>query len=402
METKAFKPTEISGIRFKNRVIRSATHEGMADETGVPDERLKKLYVSLAKGCAGAIITGFTGIRQDGKSSMHNMIMIDRDEVIPAFKEITDAVHKYNTPIIMQLVHCGRQTRSKSTGEPVKGVSPVRHKFFNEDQPQELTQNEINEIINGFVLASVRAKKAGFDAIQLHVAHGFLLSEFLSSHSNRRNDQWGGSIKNRFRIVKEILKRTKEKTNEFPVFIKLNSHDSQKNGMNIDEAVAYAKMLEEEGCAGIEVSCGTVEDGLYTFRGEKLPVEAAMQYTFKYESLPSLVKKVAGPFLKAIMKQPKPIYNYNLDAADKIRQAVNIPVMVVGGINSFDSIDKMINRHGIDLVSMSRPFIIQPDIVEKFQSGVQQKSKCIMCNFCAILIEKKPLKCYYGKLPKQK
>jgi len=400
METIAFKPLEISGIRFKNRIIRSATHEGMADETGIPDERLKKLYVSLAKGSAGAIITGFTGIRQDGKSSMHNMIMIDRDEVIPAFKEITDAVHEYNTPIIMQVAHCGRQTRSKSTGEPVKGVSPIRHKFFNEDLPHELTQSEINEIINGFVLAAIRAKNAGFDAIQLHAAHGFLLSEFLSSHSNRRNDQWGGSIKNRFRIVKEILERTKEKTDGFPVFIKLNSHDSQKNGMIVDEAVAYAKMLEQAGCDGIEVSCGTIEDGLYTIRGEKLPAEAALQYTFKYESLPLLVKKVAGPFLKAVVKQPKPLNNYNLDAAVKIRKAVNIPVMVVGGINSFDSIDKIINRHGIDLVSMSRPFIIQPDIVEKFKSGDLQKSKCIMCNFCAILIEKRSLKCYYGKLPK--
>lgn len=399
MNLKAFKSAEISGIRFKNRIIRSATHEGMADGSGVPDERLKKLYTELAKGNAGAIITGFTGICQDGKSSMHNMIMIDRDEVISAFKKITDSVHEYNTPIIMQIVHCGRQTRSKSTGEPTKGVSPIRHKFFNEDLPQELFENDINKIINNFVQAAARAKKAGFDAVQLHAAHGFLLSEFLSSHSNRRNDKWGGSIRNRFRIVKTIIKRTKERIEGFPVFIKLNSHDGQKNGITIDEAVEFAKMLEKAGCDGIEVSCGTIEDGLYTIRGEKLPAEAALQYTFKYRALPSIVKKIAGPFLKSIMRQPKPIINYNLEAAVKIKQAVNIPVIVVGGINNYNSIDKIINKHGIDFASMSRPFIIQPDIVEKFRTRVQKKSKCIMCNFCAILIEEKPLKCYYGKLP---
>ncbi|MBU0995793.1 MAG: NADH:flavin oxidoreductase [Proteobacteria bacterium] len=400
MTNAVFERVSLAGIHLKNRIIRSATHEGMADDNGFPTEKLKKLYIRLAKGGVGAIITGYAGVQADGKTCFVNMTMIDRDDKIPAYLEITDAVHEYETPIIMQIAHCGRQTRSKTTGFPTVAPSAIRDMFYNEDMPKALSENEINEIINNFVSAIERAKQAGFDGVQLHLAHGYLLAQFLSSYSNRRSDRWGGSTENKYRIVSEIFKRAKEKMGDYPVLVKMNAYDGRKKGMRIEEAVRIARMLEQSGCAAIEVSCGFISDGFYLLRSEHLPAEAVMAYTFKYKDFPGFAKAFAIPIAKNFMTQPKPLLKYNLNAAIQVKNAVNIPVIVVGGINNIDDINDIIGNTKIDFVSMCRPFIIEPDIVGKFKKGTQTQSKCIMCNYCAIIQEEKPLKCYYGELPK--
>jgi 2,4-dienoyl-CoA reductase-like NADH-dependent reductase (Old Yellow Enzyme family) len=400
MANVTFEQTSLAGITLKNRIIRSATHEGMADERGFPTEKLTKLYVRLARGGVGAIITGYAAIQADGKSSLLAMTMFDNDDSISDYRKLTDAVHNWDTPIIVQIAHCGRQTRSKSTGLPTVAPSALRDSFFNENRPKELSEEEIEEIIENFTSAVVRAQRAGFDGVQLHMAHGYLLSEFLSDHSNHRKDRWGGSTVNKYRIVGEIFRRTREQVGDYPLLVKLNAHDGRKNGMRIEEAVKVARMLEESGCAAIEVSCGTIEDGLYTMRSEKLPVDAALNYMFKYKKLPGFIRTIARPIIPLIMRQPRPLLKYNLEAAAQIKAAVSIPVIVVGGLNNIEDIDQAISTRNIDFVSMSRPFIIEPDIVSKFHQGLQVRSKCIMCNYCAILTEERPLKCYYGRLPR--
>ena len=402
MTRTVFEQTSLAGIKLKNRIIRSATHEGMADEKGFPNEKLKKLYIRLARGDVGAIITGYAGIQADGKTCFYNMTMIDSDDKIKAYREITDAVHEYETPIIMQIAHCGRQTRSKITGLPTVAPSALRDAFYSEDLPKELSENEINQIIDNFVSAIIRTKQAGFDGVQLHLAHGYLLAEFLSSYSNCRKDQWGVSTENKYRIVGEIFKRAKTKAGDFPILVKMNAYDGRKNGMRIEEAVQIAQLLEKSGCAAIEVSCGCIEDGFYTARGEKLPVDAVTEYNFKFKNLPGFVKAIIKPLAQTFVKQPKPLLKYNLDAAIQIKKAVNIPVIVVGGINNIDDINDIIENKALDFISMSRPFIIEPDLVSKFKKGTQTKSKCIMCNYCSIITEELPLKCYYGRLPKTK
>ena len=401
MTISAFEPATLAGIKLKNRIIRSATYEGMADEKGFPAEKLKNLYINLAKGDVGAIITGYAATQADGKVS-NAMVMVDHDDKINVFKEITDAVHEYRTPVIMQIAHCGRQTRSRITGFPTVAPSQVRNMYFMEDKPKALSEKGINEIIDNFVAAIVRAKQAGFDGVQLHLAHGYLLSDFLSSHANRRKDRWGGSTENKYRIVGEIFKRAREKVGDYPILVKMNAYDGRRKGMRIEEAVVIARMLENSGCAAIEVSCGCVEDGLFTIRGEKLPVEAVVEYNFNFKNYPDFAKKTIIWFAKTFLKTPKPLLKYNLDAAMQIKKAVNIPVIVVGGINNVEDVEDIIGNDKADFVSMSRPFIIEPDIVSKFKNRTQTTSKCIMCNFCVITIEKEPLKCRYGKLPKTK
>jgi 2,4-dienoyl-CoA reductase-like NADH-dependent reductase (Old Yellow Enzyme family) len=170
-----FGDAKIASVTLKNRIISSATHEGMADKNGCPTEMLMKKYELLARGEVGAIITGYAGVQQNGKSPMNNMLMIDNDLQIEPFRKLTRRVHEYDIPVFLQIAHCGRQTRSKVTGFPTIAPSPIRDKIFDEEVPHALSEDEIHELIDNFVLAVERAKKAGFDGVQLHAAHGYLL-----------------------------------------------------------------------------------------------------------------------------------------------------------------------------------------------------------------------------------
>lgn len=399
MNTRIFEPSTIAGIRLPNRLVRSATHEGMADADGAPTPALEKLYEKLAKGGAGAIITGYAGVRQDGKSSLPGMLMIHEDRLVPAYRKLTDRVHDHGVPIILQIAHCGRQTRSKITGKPTVAPSSLKDFVFNEETPVELDEEGIDTVIESFSTAAARAEEAGFDGIQLHMAHGYLLSQFLSGYSNRRADRWGGSTENRFRIASEILRRIRRTQGDFPVLAKINAYDSRPGGMRTGEAVRIASLLETSGCDAVEISSGTVEEGLSIMRGPKKPVEALLAASFRFSGMPEILKKLSAPFIGLLMQQPQPLRSYNLDAARQIRRAVSIPVVTVGGIHTMEEIGQAVESGAADYVSMSRPFIIEPEIVNGLKNGKRKGSRCIMCNYCALMIETGPLRCYHGRLP---
>ncbi|MEI8032312.1 MAG: NADH:flavin oxidoreductase [Chlorobiaceae bacterium] len=393
-----FQPVILAGMTLHNRLIRSATHESLADGSGAPGAAHEKLYTAIAEGGAGAIITGYAGVQQDGKSSLENMLMINSDDLIAPYRKLTDAVHRHGTPIILQIAHCGRQTRSAVTGMATVAPSPLKDFIFNEERPHQLSEREIEAIITSFVAAAGRARRAGFDGVQLHLAHGYLLAEFLSSYTNRRRDRWGGSTENKFRIVSEILRRIREAEGDYPVLVKMNGFDHRKGGMRAPEAVEIARLLEASGCSAIEVSSGTVEEGLSIMRGPVFPSEALLESNFRFKMLPSPLKKALAPLLRLAMPSPKPWRAYNLDAAKAIRAAVSIPVIAVGGLHSLEAITGALESGAADFVSMSRPFVIEPNIVRKLQEGRQTASCCIECNYCAIMIEDGPLRCWRGRL----
>ncbi len=393
-----FKETVISGISVKNRIIRSATHDGLADENGAPTDKLIKKYENLAKNEIGCIITGYAAVSRNGVSPYPRMMKIFDDSVIEKYKELTDAVHQNGAPVILQIAHCGRQTSSKAIGLQKVAPSNVLHTFY-PDKAKELTESEIYGIIDDFVSASVRAEKAGFDGIQLHGGHGYLLHDFLSPYGNRRKDNWGGSLENRCRIVELIIKGIKEKTS-LPVWIKLSAEDNRKGGMNIDASVQICKRLESAGCDAIEVSCGTVQDGMNTMRSELMPMDAVFKYREPCASFPKLLNKIALPManlVNPLIKQPKPLENFNVANAATIKSSVSIPIIVVGGIHKVSDMQNIIAEGKADFVSMCRPFICEPDLAKKLANG-QQEAKCIMCNYCGLVIEKEPTKCLYGKV----
>lgn len=395
-----FENVDLSGIMLSNRIIRSATHEGLTDEDGRPTLALIKRYESLARGGVGAIITGFAGVTPSSKRPQADMLMLDEDNKIDSFKDMCFKIHKLNTPIILQLVHLGRQIHIENESQLSVAPSSIKDKLYN-NIPTELSNSEISNIINSFVNSIIRAKKAGFDGVQLNMAHGYLLSSFLSPHMNMRNDMWGGSTEKRFALINEIFIRAKEQVGNYPILVKMNAFEKSKNGLNVDQAIIYAKMLEKIGCHGIEVSCGIAEDGFYSVRGD-FPFDQMKIDNKQIMRIPKLLHGVIKPVLKGMFASPEPRYLYNLASAKLIKKEVNIPVIVVGGIRTLENIESIIQNKDSDFVSMSRPFILEPNIVNKFKSGKQRESKCIDCNYCLIGIEARPLKCYFGKVYKQK
>ena len=393
-----FNRAEISGIEVNNRIIRSATHDGLADENGAPSDKLISKYEHLAKNGVGCIITGYAAVSRNGVSPYPRMLKIYEDGVIDGYKALTDAVHRHGTPIVLQIAHCGRQTSSKVIGAQKTAPSNVFHAFY-PDKAKELTDSEIYGIIDDFVAASVRAEKAGFDAVQLHGGHGYLLHDFLSPYGNRRKDGWGGSLENRCKAVELIIKGIKSAT-KLPVWIKISTEDNRKGGMNIQSSVEICKRLEAAGCDAIEVSCGTVQDGMNTMRSEHLPMEAVFRYREPCASFPKLLNKIALPaanLINPLIKQPEPLENFNVENAAIIKKNVSVPVIVVGGIHKVCDMQKILSDGKADFVSMCRPFICEPDLAAKLKNG-QTEAKCIMCNYCGLVIEKEPVRCLYGKV----
>lgn len=393
-----FEKTAISGLTVKNRIIRSATHDGLADKNGAPSDKLIAKYEHLAKSEVGCIITGYAAVSKNGVSPYPRMMKIFDDSVIDRYKELTDAVHKYETPVVLQLAHCGRQTSSKAIGVQKVAPSNVLHTFY-PDKAKELTDSEIYKIIDDFVTAAVRAEKAGFDGVQLHGGHGYLLHDFFSPFGNRRNDKWGGTLENRCRIVELIIKGIKEQTS-LPVWIKISAQDNRKNGMRIDSSVQICKRLEAAGCDAIEVSCGTVQDGMNTMRSRLMPMDAVFKYREPCASFPKILNKIALPaanLINPLIKQPSPLENFNVDNAEAIRKAVSIPIIAVGGIHKVSDMQSILADGKADFISMCRPFICEPNLAKKLING-QPEAKCIMCNYCGLVIEKEPTRCLYGRV----
>ncbi|MDM7919413.1 MAG: NADH:flavin oxidoreductase [Methanosarcina sp.] len=350
-----FDPITVCNMELQNRFVRSATHEFMAEEDGTPTSRLGDLYEELAKNEVGLIVTGYSCVHPCGWSDAKQQGIYD-DRFIEPYRKITDRVHRYRSKIVLQIVHGGRQADT-SDEYPVPIAPSAVKDGRSAVVPKEMTEEEILMVIEAFTQAAVRAKKAGFDGVQLHCAHGFLLSNFISPYTNRRTDRWGGSVENRAKIVTEIVRRIKEETvGSFPILVKMNSTDGfqpgtvkAELGLTISQAVETAKLLEKAGVCAVEVSGGISEAGGVTIK-----------------------TAINSPAKEAYFK----------DYSKQIKSAVSIPVILVGGIRSLSVMEELLENGFADLISMSRTFISEPDLVLKLKSGGAKKARCVSCNLC--------------------
>lgn len=343
-----FDQTTIKSMTLKNRLVRSATWEGMCRADGCPTPQLTRCYADLAKGGVGMIISGYTFVRPDGKQ-LPGKMGIQSDDFAGPMQELTGAVHSAEGKICMQLVHAGGQTDSKNAGRRPLAPSALELPQFPE-LPEAMGQTDIEEIVAAFAAGAVRAKKWGFDAVQLHGAHGYLISQFLSPLTNRREDAYGGSLENRSRFLLEVYHAVRQGVGpDFPVLIKLNGSDNLEGGLTIDDSIRIARMLDSEGIDGIEVSGGTPASG------------------------------AQSPVRTKVGKEEQE--GYNLAQALKIKEAVGCPVFCVGGFRSFALAAKTVEQ-GMDYISMARPFIREPGLANRWQAGDTAPAKCISCNGC--------------------
>jgi 2,4-dienoyl-CoA reductase-like NADH-dependent reductase (Old Yellow Enzyme family) len=344
-----FDETAINGMTMSNRMIRSATWEGMCEQDGRPTEKLINCYRDLAQGGIGLIISGYTFVRPDGKQ-LPGKMGIHTDDFAGDYENLTSTVHNAGGKIAVQLVHAGGQTDANNAGRQPLAPSAVQVDQFPE-MPAELTKDEISEIIAAFAEGARRAKGWGFDGVQLHGAHGYLINQFLSPLTNRRTDEYGGSIENRCRFLLEVYRKVRESVgSDYPVFIKLNAADNLDGGLGVDDAVYAAKKLAEIGIDAIEVSAGTPASG------EENPAR----------------EKILKPVKEA----------YNLPLARRIKEAVSCPVMVVGGFRSYEVAEKAIREDGMDYIAMARPLIREPALANRWLQGDHSPATCISCNSC--------------------
>ncbi len=394
---KVFEKSSIGGVTLSNRVIRSATHEGMGDAAGNPLPQLTDLYLRLAGGGVGAIITGFAAVQQSGKA-VPNMRMFDDDRYIDDYKKLNGRMGALAVPVFNQIVHSGGSTASFISGTDVVSPSPMKSGLYLSSS-RGLTEDEIQEIINSFVAAIVRSKESGFSGVQLHAAHGFLLSEFLSPHVNRRRDSWGGSTENRFRIIGTIMERAREKVGAYPIMAKISAYDGDRGGVTLDEGLRIAELFQKSGCDGLEVSCGGINDGFNTLRvPRKIPADVYFTMLQTYRDLPAIKKKIIRLMMPLMVKRHTPLYNFNVDAAEAIKRRVDMPVIAVGGIRKLADIEEILGGGKADYVAMSRPLIREPALVNTFRSGEQAESRCINCGYCLFGVAESQLRCYNGKL----
>ncbi len=355
-----FDQTSINGMKMRNRLVRSATWEGMCDADGRPTPKLIDWYRDLARGGVGLIISGYSFIRPDGKQ-LPGKMGIHTDDLAPEMEALTRAVHEEGGTICIQLVHAGGQTDSANAGRQPLAPSAVAVDQFPE-VPQELAKEDIADLVTAFGNAARRAKAFGFDGIQLHAAHGYLINQFLSPLTNRRTDEYGGNIENRCRFLLEVYRTVRQTVGgDYPVMIKLNGADFVDDGLTEEDAVYAARTLDSEGIDAIEVSGGTSASGAKT---------------------PARVK----------IREPKQ-EAYNLPLARQISRGVNCPVMVVGGFRSYEVAENAVRdtdpvggsrgeNTGIAYIAMARPLIREPGLPRRWQQGDTSAAKCLSCNGC--------------------
>jgi len=335
-----FDQTRIGNIRLKNRLIRSATGETLAKEGHLSAE-LGEVYEELAQGGVGTIITSFAYV-VESEQPFPGMLGIYDDSLIKDYKWLTDMVHSYETNIILQMVYCGSYRMKEAGEQEIWGPSAVEN-LQTHIRPQEMTVENITSLQQAFAAAAVRAKQAGFDGVQLHAAHGFLLNQFLSPYYNRRTDEYGGTIENRSRMILETYSAVREAVGaEYPVLIKLNNSDGIDQGMILEDCRYVCRKLAEARIDAIEIS---------------------------------------GAWHQFIARQN----SYFKEAAAEIAGENNVPVILVGGNRDYQAMTEILNQTAIEYFSFSRPFIAEPGLVNRWQRGDVSRAKCISCNSCANL-----------------
>jgi 2,4-dienoyl-CoA reductase-like NADH-dependent reductase (Old Yellow Enzyme family) len=341
--SRLFDPVRIKELELRNRLFRSATVENFGIE-GMVTDSLLGLYRELARGEAGLIFTGGFFPEKAGQC-FPGQLGVHTEKTIPGLKRLVQVVHENGGRVAAQILHGGWFGRPEVTGFQPKGPTGMINPHTGL-QVHELSGDEVHEIVDAFVRAAQRLIEAGFDAIQLHGAHSYVISSFLSPVTNRRRDEWGGSPENRFRFVREILQGIRKVAGaDYPVLIKLGVVDSHPEGKPLSEGIETAKALEADGIDAIEIS-----EGLEEKRAHHIRLDATTPYY--------------------------------LHEARQARRVLALPLILVGGMRTLKDMEAVLDEGIADAISMCRPFIMDPHIVRKFREGLTDASECTSCNGC--------------------
>lgn len=350
-----FDKTTLSSLKMKNRFIRSGLYIGLAGERGALTPEIFKVYEELAQGGVGSIITGYCYIKEDDQANQ-NMAGIYDDSSIENFKKFTDMIHRYDTNVIIQIACGGSLTYVSTEGREILGPSAVENQTT-QITPRHIEKDEIKELAKCYAEAALRAKKAGFDGVEVHAAHGYFLSQFLCPYLNRRTDEYGGSIENRARILFDIYKEIRQTVgDDFPILFKINSADYMKNGLTMEDSLYVAEKLAELGVDAIDVSGGN----------ESITESIENNLTTARRGVASSIEKE----------------NYFKDYAIELSKRITKPVILVGGNRHLDLMEEILNESNIEYFALGRPLTCEPNLINRWAQGYTRKPRCVSCNKC--------------------
>jgi len=346
--SKLFEPTEINGLKLPNRFVRSATWEGMAEDDGAVTPKLIDLMARLAKGQVGLIISSHAYIKPEGQAGL-KQLGVYKDELVGGLRLMAQSVHESGGRIVLQLAHAGYFANAKLSGQVPMAVSQVEG--ISQSPRKEMTIQDIQELTEAFGIAAQRAKEAGFDGVQIHAAHGYLMNQFLSPHFNKRSDEYGGSAENRARALREVIKKVRAAVGaHYPLLIKINSQDYLEGGLSLEDSLKIAPLLQDEGLDALELSGGTFLSGHLS------------------------------PSRAGIVKEEKEAYFH--EAAKAFKEKLLIPLILVGGVRSLPVAERIVNQGLADYLAMSRPLIREPELIKRWREGDPRRAFCLSDNQC--------------------
>lgn len=343
-----FLGSTINSMTLRNRFVRSATWEGMATDDGSVTPRLIKTMEALSQGGVGMIISSHAYVSPEGQAGPWQL-GIYKDELIDSLENMTTTVHAAGGKIVAQLAHAGQLAAKQLTGLIPLVVSDVSE--LSTDARKEITRQDVAEIVVAYGQAARRAKLAGFDGVQIHAAHGYLLNQFLSPAFNRRRDEYGGSMENRARILLEVIQAVRHEVGpDYPILIKMNSRDFIENGLTLEDSRQTAMMLADAGIDAIELSGGV------------------------------LGSKTLPPSRVGINTEEKEAYFK--EEARSFKDKISIPLILVGGLRSLNVAEHLVADGVADYISMCRPFIREPALINRWKDGDRRRATCLSDNQC--------------------
>lgn len=388
-ESLLFTPFKLGPVTLRNRAIRAAAFEGMCPGNS-PSHDLLSYHRAVAAGGVAMTTVAYAAVDRSGLSFPHQLWL--RQEVVPALRELTDAVHKEGAACSIQIGHCGNMAKASVSG--ARPLAPTsRFNMYGPSFPRAMNKGDIQNIAQAFGKAVHLARESGFDAVEVHAGHGYLISQFLSPYTNTRKDEFGGSLENRMRFMRMVTEEVKRASGkDIAVLVKMNMRDGFTGGMEREEALEVAKTLEACGADALVLSGGFVSKApMYILRGA-MPVKILAHYMDD-----RLMKIFVRLFGKALIHEEKFSEAYFLEDAMRFRAHVKLPLVYVGGLISREKIDEVQSK-GFELVAFARALLKDPDFIKKLLNEELSCSSCDTCNYCIAVMYTHKVACIQNEM----
>ena len=389
IESTIFTPCKIGPVELRNRTIRSAAFENMAFGNKVSKE-LFDYHTAVARGGVGMTTVAYAAVSRSGLSFDAQLLMCE--ENVPDLKSLTDAIHAEGAKASIQLGHCGNMTHRSTCGRMPMGASRGIN-LYAYTLVHKMTEQEILAVVEDFRNAVMLAREAGFDCVEIHCGHGYLISQFLSPKTNHRRDRWGGDFENRMRFMRLVLTAVMEAAaDDIAVIVKTNMFDGMKGGLSVEECLTVAKEIESLGVHALVLSAGFVSKAPMSVMAGSMPIKTLAHY-MPWKSMWWLKMGVSA--VGKLMMPSVPYHDaYFLDTAMRFRNELKMPLIYVGGMVDKKDMERVLDN-GFVAFQMARALLNDTDFVNKLHQGLVEKSPCGHSNYCIARMYSEPMICHH-------